>query len=60
MQTGWKKEQITEKNWRTIIADAIKFADWKKIHADVESFLERAEDMEVFMKEVVLKLVRGN
>jgi predicted nucleotidyltransferase component of viral defense system len=57
VQTGWKKERIVEGNWRRIIAENVKAADWKKIEADVRNFLERPSDLDVFSKETLLKLL---
>jgi predicted nucleotidyltransferase component of viral defense system len=56
-QTGWKKEYPTEKTWRDIVYQALSKADWVKVKKDVENFLERQEDLRVFTKENVLKLL---
>ena len=57
LQTGWKKERINENNWRPIIAENIKSADWRKVEEDVKNFLERPSDIDVLTKEVLLRLV---
>ncbi|HAJ79368.1 MAG TPA: hypothetical protein DCO75_06315 [Fibrobacteres bacterium] len=57
LQTGWPNEQVTEKNWRSIVSERIRGADWKKIEADVKNFLERPSDFSVFTKESLLALV---
>jgi predicted nucleotidyltransferase component of viral defense system len=56
-QTGWKKERIVEENWRRIIAEKVKAADWKKIESDVRNFLERPSDLDVFSKDALLHLL---
>ncbi len=56
-QTGWKNERIVEGNWRRILAQNVKAADWGKINADVRNFLERPSDLDVFSKEALLKLL---
>ena len=56
-QTGWNKERIVEGNWRPIIAEKVKAADWKKIEANVKNFLERPSDLDVFSKEALLLML---
>lgn len=56
-QTGWKKDYPTENTWRHIIRAAVNKADWAGVRKDVENFLERPEDLSVFTKENVLKLL---
>lgn len=56
-QTGWKKEYPTENTWRHIVRDAVNKADWGVVKKDVENFLERPEDLSVFTKENVLKML---
>jgi predicted nucleotidyltransferase component of viral defense system len=59
LQTGWKKERIDETNWRRVIRQYVKAADWNKVEADVRNFLDRPSDSEVFSKEVLIRLL-GN
>ena len=59
LQTGWKKERIDENNWRNIVSERVKVADWNKVKADVRNFLDRPSDSEVFSKEVLIRLL-GN
>jgi predicted nucleotidyltransferase component of viral defense system len=56
-QTGWKKERVSEENWRTIISKSIEDAEWKKIEADVKIFLDRPSDLDVFSKGALLQLL---
>ncbi len=56
-QTGWKGPLPTEKNWRSLLLEVVQAADWKKVRSDVQNFLERPSDLEVFTKENVLRLL---
>jgi len=58
LQTNWSKEKIDQNNWRRIIAESIKSADWNKVKADVRNFLDRPSDIDVFTKEAMLRLLR--
>ncbi|MBN1526452.1 MAG: nucleotidyl transferase AbiEii/AbiGii toxin family protein [Candidatus Omnitrophica bacterium] len=57
-QTGWAAEMPTEHNWRELIYGVVNKADWKKVRQDVEHFLERPSDMDIFSKDNVLELIR--
>jgi predicted nucleotidyltransferase component of viral defense system len=57
LQTEWKKERVVEENWRRIIAEKVKVAEWKKIGSDVRNFLERPSDLDVFSKEALPHLL---
>jgi len=57
-QTGWKKEYPAENTWRNIVYEAVNKTDWKKVKKDVENFLERPEDLNVFTKKNVLNLIK--
>ena len=56
-QTGYAKKMPTEKDWRKYLSDVVQKADWKTVHNDVDNFLERPNDMDIFTKENVLKIV---
>lgn len=58
IQTGWKKAMPTEHTWRDFIATVVQKTDWKKVTHDVDNFLERPSDMNIFTKENVLKLLQ--
>jgi hypothetical protein len=47
-------------NWREVVIHAVEKADWDKVKADVEPFLEHSHDIETLSKENVLKLLRVN
>ncbi|MCK9554473.1 nucleotidyl transferase AbiEii/AbiGii toxin family protein [bacterium] len=57
-QTGWKKEFPMETTWRNIVFEVASKVDWAKVKRDAENFLERPEDMSVFTKENILRLLR--
>ena len=56
-QTGWKKEYPTENTWRDIVYEAVWKVDWRKVKRDVENFLERPQDLDIFTKENVINLL---
>lgn len=58
-QTGWKGKPVTEQNWRSSLSVQANKADWDIVNKDVVNFLERPEDMKVFTKENVLRLIEG-
>ena len=57
-QSGWKKAYPTETTWRDIIYEAVQKVDWRKVKKDVENFLERPQDLDIFTKENVLNLLK--
>ena len=59
-QTGWKKDMPTEGSWIAFVLDVVHKADWSKVRKDVENFLERPGDLEVFSKENVIMLLEQN
>jgi len=59
-QMQFKKDMPTEENWREYLAHVVEEADWKLVYQDVAPFLENPKDMEVFTKENVLTLIRGD
>lgn len=56
LQTGYKKEIPSAKNWRKCLYRTVKNADWDKVRGDVENFLEQPKDLDVFSKENILSL----
>ena len=58
-QTDWEKEFPSKANWRDFLYKVVKEADWKKVRQDVENFLERPSDMDIFNQENVLRLIKG-
>jgi len=59
-QTGYAKKMPAEKDWRNYLNGVVEKADWKTVHKDVVNFLETPEDMDIFTKENVLRLIIGH
>lgn len=57
-QTGWKQEFPAENNWREFLGRVVEKTDWKKVRPDVENFLERPTDLNIFTKENILELLK--
>lgn len=57
LQTGWKAQLPDYKNWRIILAQAIKEIDWGKVEQDVRNFLENRKDLEIFSQDNILSLL---
>ena len=47
-QTGWDQAMPAEDNWREYLYKVVEGVHWDTVHKDVESFLERPADMNVF------------
>lgn len=58
-QTLWKGAVLSRDNWRDFIYKVVQKTDWKKIHQDIEKFLENPSDINIFTKENMLKLIKG-
>ena len=56
-QTGYAKKMPTENDWRKYLSDVVQRSDWKTVHKDVDNFLENSQDMDIFTKENVLKII---
>jgi len=57
-QAGWQGKMPSENNWRDLIHEVVKKADWSKVRKDVEKFLEKPLDLNVFSRENVLNLIK--
>lgn len=56
-QTGFKNFSIKKENWKVMTAEKIKEVDWNYVVSDVEAFLENRDDLKVFTKQTLLKLL---
>jgi predicted nucleotidyltransferase component of viral defense system len=56
-QTGMDKSEKEAADWRTIIADRLAGMEWERVVADVQPFLERADEIELLTRENILNLV---
>jgi predicted nucleotidyltransferase component of viral defense system len=57
-QTGWSGPQLTQENWREVIAEKITQLDFAKIAEEVGPFLERPEDRALLTRDMVLSALR--
>jgi len=56
-QTEFKGSILKKENWRRITAKRIKEVDWDYVVSDVEPFLENQNDLKIFTKQTLLKLL---
>ena len=56
-QTGYSKKMPTAHDWRKYLSDVVQKSDWKTVHKDVVNFLDNPEDMDIFTKKNVLKII---
>jgi len=57
-QTGWKGEIPTETTWKDFIYKVVQDTEWVKVKKDVENFLEKPSDIEIFTKANILGLIK--
>lgn len=57
-QSGWKGEVPGAETWKKFLYKVVSSADWKKVREDVESFLERPDDLAIMTQENILKLLQ--
>lgn len=57
-QTGSSLTDSELRDWRGIVAERVAAMDWDRVVADVQPFLERAEDVAMLAREGVLALLR--
>ncbi len=57
-QTSWDGPRLTESNWRKQLKNRIESLDWEKARADVKPFLERARDLDLVKKDVLVGLLK--
>ena len=56
-QTGWDKAMPEEDNWRDYLKRIVEDVNWDVVSKDAGSFLEHPEDMNIFTKENLLKII---
>jgi predicted nucleotidyltransferase component of viral defense system len=59
IQTGWKKEMPSADTWRNFLYRTAEALDWQDVENDVRNFLENPLDMDIFTKNNLLNLIRG-
>jgi predicted nucleotidyltransferase component of viral defense system len=57
-QTSWEGPRLTEANWRKQLKNRMESLDWEKARADVKPFLERARDLDLVKKDVLIGLLK--
>jgi len=57
-QTRWEGEIPSEHTWRDFLYTIVEETDWQQVKQDVENFLEKPSDMNIFTKENVLNLIK--
>ncbi len=58
-QTGWQGDDPNQNNWREFLYSKVEKTDWQKVNDDVVRFLENPKDMQVFTKENILRMIKG-
>jgi len=56
-QTGWPGPSLTERTWRSTVAERIQLLAWERIEADVQAFLESAHELNLLARENVVRLL---
>ncbi len=59
IQSGWEKGDVTISNWRGYVLDRLERLDWAQVVADVQRFLMNQDELDVFKKETVVRLLMG-
>jgi len=58
-QTAWSGPELTEDNWRDLIAMRVSEFDWNKVIADVKPFIEKQSDLQMLTLENLVKSMRS-
>jgi predicted nucleotidyltransferase component of viral defense system len=56
-QTGFKGPEVSVDNWRELIREKIEEIDWENVKSDVEPFIQDRQDLRLFKKQFLLKLL---
>ncbi|MFY9825418.1 MAG: nucleotidyl transferase AbiEii/AbiGii toxin family protein [Thermoanaerobaculia bacterium] len=59
-QTGWSGSEISAESWRTPVLDRIQNADWSRIVADVQPFLDDPSEIDLLTRENLAQLISGS
>jgi len=57
IQQGWNGPALTEKTWRSALADRLKTLSWSRVREDVSRFLEQPEEGNLLTKENLLQFL---
>lgn len=58
-QTNWTGPEVTEDNWRGVVAERVETADWEAVRDDVEPFVLRAGNVKALRQDLLLAKLRG-
>jgi hypothetical protein len=58
-QTGYAGPDVTETNWKELVASRVKAVRWNQVQRDVEPFLFRSEDLRALDKEILLQMLES-
>jgi len=56
-QADWKGSMPTQFDWQDHVIAVVQKSEWKNIVQDVQNFLERPADMDIFTKENILHML---
>jgi hypothetical protein len=56
-QTGWPAAPLTPESWRTVVRQRVRDADWERVVADVQPFLEPAADPALLTQENLARVL---
>ena len=58
IQSGWKKDVVTEDNWKTFVLERLMQLDWSRVTDDVQRFLIDQAELLEFKKGTLENLLR--
>lgn len=58
LQTNWKGPEITESNWKSLIAEKLKSINWEEAVKDTHPFIEKASDIKLLTKENIIDTLK--
>lgn len=59
-QTGWIGGELSDESWRAMALDRVQNADWPRIVADVQPFLEDFSEADLLTPENLTRLIAGS
>jgi hypothetical protein len=58
-QTGWSGPEMSEKNWRLVLADQLQRFNWTRVADDVRPLLEPGVDPNLLTLENLMRVLGG-
>jgi predicted nucleotidyltransferase component of viral defense system len=59
-QTNWSGGELSGESWRAPVLDRVQNADWSRIVADVQPFLEDTSEIDLLTRENLSRLISGS